>query len=73
MNNRITKYEKVKVFGIRAEQISMGAMPCVDVGDLTNPLDIAEKEFNEHKIPIIIIRNFPNGKKVEIAVSEMDY
>ena len=71
--NTLTKFEKVKVIGIRAEQISLGAPPCVDIENLTEPLEIAEKEFKEHKIPIIIIRKFPNGKIVQLPVSEMNY
>ena len=57
----LTKYEKARVIGERAEQIARGFPPLVDVGELTNPLDIALKELKEKKIPIMIRRPLPNG------------
>jgi DNA-directed RNA polymerase I, II, and III subunit RPABC2 len=64
--NRITskylnKYERVKIIGIRAQQISYGALPLVDIGNLTDPMDIAMLELKEKKIPFIIKRYLPNG------------
>ena len=40
----LTKYEKARVIGERAEQIARGFPPLVYVGELTRPLDIALKE-----------------------------
>lgn len=57
----LSKYEKARVIGERAEQIARGFPPMVDVGDLTSPLEIALKELNEKKIPIMIRRPLPNG------------
>jgi DNA-directed RNA polymerase I, II, and III subunit RPABC2 len=57
----LSKYEKTRVVGERAIQISMGAPPLVEVGNLENPVDIAEKELREKKIPYIIKRVLPNG------------
>ena len=57
----LTKYEKARVIGERAEQIARGFPPLVDVGELTRPLDIALKELKEKKIPIMIRRPLPNG------------
>ena len=57
----LSKYERTRVVGERAIQISMGAPPLVEVGDLENPVDIAEKELREKKIPYIIKRVLPNG------------
>tara|TARA_B110000879_G_C11183589_1_gene519921 strand:+ start:9400 stop:10167 length:768 start_codon:yes stop_codon:yes gene_type:complete len=58
----ITRYEKAKMLGERAKQLSAGAKPFVEVED--NIIDeylIALKEFNEKKIPFIIKRPMPNG------------
>jgi len=58
----ITRYEKAKILGERAKQLSSGAKPFVEVED--NIIDeylIALKEFNEKKIPFIIKRPMPNG------------
>jgi DNA-directed RNA polymerase I, II, and III subunit RPABC2 len=57
----LSKYERTRVVGERAIQISMGAPPLVEVGNLENPVDIAEKELREKKIPYIIKRILPNG------------
>ena len=57
----LSKYERTRVVGERAIQISMGAPPLVEVGNLENPVDIAEKEVREKKIPYIIKRVLPNG------------
>jgi DNA-directed RNA polymerase subunit K/omega len=35
---------------------------------MTNPLKIAEKEYNEGVIPISIIRTLPGNKKVKIDI-----
>jgi DNA-directed RNA polymerase I, II, and III subunit RPABC2 len=57
----LSKYERTRVVGERAIQISMGAPALVEVGNLENPVDIAEKELREKKIPYIIKRVLPNG------------
>ena len=46
--NHITKYEKVRIIGERAKQISEGAPILVDYTGLTKALDIAVKEYNEN-------------------------
>ena len=60
--NRISKYEIVKVIGIRAEQLQRGAESYVD-WDKTKPFDaikIAQQEYDEHRIPFILQRHAPN-------------
>ena len=69
----MTKFEKIRIIGQRAEQISYGAPPNVDISGLTDAISIAEKELKEHKIPLIITRTLPNGKVYKIPVCEMDY
>eukprot|EP00041_Stephanoeca_diplocostata_P006779 m.93644 g.93644 ORF g.93644 m.93644 type:complete len:109 (-) comp16533_c0_seq1:575-901(-) len=57
----MTKYERARVLGTRALQISMNApvMVELDLGE-TDPLRIAQKELREKKIPIIIRRYLPD-------------
>ena len=57
----LTKYERARVLGIRALQISMGAPVKVELDGETDPLIIASKELREKKIPIVIRRNLPDG------------
>ena len=58
----MTKYERARILGTRALQISMNAPIMVDPGNLTFAIDIAEKELQECKIPFIICRYLPNGE-----------
>lgn len=69
-NVPITKYEKVRIIGLRATQLANGAKPTTDIGNLTNPLKIAEKEYLEGTIPIGIIRTLPNGQKIQISIKK---
>lgn len=60
--NRMTKYELAALIGFRAQQIAEGAQPYVEVGQLTDPSEIALKELNEGKLPFIIERPLPSSK-----------
>lgn len=57
----ITKYERARILGVRATQISMNAPVMVDTNGITDPLKIALKEFKAKKIPLIIRRHLPDG------------
>lgn len=60
--NMMTKYEKVKMIGLRAEQLQRGATPYVSF-DKNNfdPYLIAEKELLEKKIPMMVSRKLSDG------------
>ena len=73
MSTKLNKFEKVRILGQRATQISMGAPPMVDITGLTDALSIAEKELKEHKIPLTIKRTFPNGEIIEYRLKDMEY
>jgi DNA-directed RNA polymerase subunit K/omega len=61
----LTKYEKARIIGARAEQIDRGAIPFVRVDEnVMNGRTIAIMEFDEKKIPFIVARPLPN-KSVE--------
>lgn len=63
-----TKYEKARMLGSRALQISMGAPFLVKLSDEDlkklsyNPLEIAKLEFQENIIPITVRRPMPKAK-----------
>jgi len=57
----MTKYEKARILGTRALQISMNAPVLVDLEGETDPLQIAIKELKEKKIPLIVRRYMPDG------------
>ena len=73
MENRLTKFEKVRIIGQRAEQISLGAPPLVDIIGLTDALSIAEKEFFNRKIPFIVERTYPDGTVRKLRFVDMKY
>uniref|UniRef100_A0A7S2KZ39 Uncharacterized protein n=1 Tax=Leptocylindrus danicus TaxID=163516 RepID=A0A7S2KZ39_9STRA len=67
----LTKYEKARVLGTRALQISMNAPVMVDLDGEIDPLKIAEKELRERKIPIIIRRYLPDGTHEDWSIDEL--
>ncbi len=66
----LTKYEKARIIGLRSQQLAKGAAPLVEVGNLKNVIDIAEKELKERKVPLIVRRNLPNGKYEDWRIEE---
>ncbi len=54
---RMSKYEKARIIGARALQISMGAPTEIDVeGKGLHPVDIAIMEFEKGVIPLRAVR-----------------
>lgn len=56
----ITKYEKARIIGARATQLSNNMSPIIDTDD-TDYVNIAAEEFNTGSLNIYAIRKFPNG------------
>ena len=54
---RLTKFERVRVIGARATQLSLGAPSTIDIKNMTDALEIAEEELRQKNIPIKIRRN----------------
>ena len=69
----LTKYERVRVLGTRAKQISLGAKILVKNVDLTtkSPIEIAKIELDLGIVPFKIRRPLPNGKIEEWKISEL--
>uniref|UniRef100_T2MEV7 DNA-directed RNA polymerases I, II, and III subunit RPABC2 n=2 Tax=Hydra vulgaris TaxID=6087 RepID=T2MEV7_HYDVU len=67
----MTKYERARVLGTRALQISMNAPVMVELEGETDPLQIAMKELKVRKIPIIIRRFLPDGSYEDWAIDEL--
>mmetsp|Transcript_3042 Transcript_3042/g.6672 ORF Transcript_3042/g.6672 Transcript_3042/m.6672 type:complete len:158 (-) Transcript_3042:943-1416(-) len=67
----LTKYERARVLGTRALQISMNAPVMVDLEGETDPLKIAQKELRERKIPIVIRRYLPDGSFEDWGIDEL--
>ncbi|MBU2560214.1 DNA-directed RNA polymerase subunit K [archaeon] len=57
---KLTRYEKARIIGARALQLSMGAPTLIKIkGDFAEPLAIALEELKEGVIPITVRRNMP--------------
>jgi len=67
----MTKYERARVLGTRALQISMNAPVMVDISGETDPLKIAMKELRERKIPMIIRRYLPDNSYEDWNIDEL--
>ncbi|KAF7793431.1 hypothetical protein EIP86_004543 [Pleurotus ostreatoroseus] len=67
----LTKYERARVLGTRALQISMNAPVLVPLDGETDALQIAIKELSQRKIPLIIRRYLPDGSFEDWSVSEL--
>ncbi|KAJ8908568.1 hypothetical protein NDN08_005273 [Rhodosorus marinus] len=67
----MTKYERARILGTRALQISMGAPILVELDGETDPLVIAQKELREKKIPITVRRYLPDGSYEDWNVDDL--
>lgn len=68
----MTKYERARVLGTRAMQISRNAPVMVELSaHETDPLVIAEKELREGKMPFIIRRYLPDGSFEDWKIEEL--
>ncbi len=66
---KLTRFEKARVVGARALQISMGAPVLIDIKDPTmSPIDVALLELKEGVLPITIRRTLPDGESQNIPL-----
>ena len=71
---RLTKYEKTKILGIRAQQLSSGMPALIEVPKNVRDIRvIAEMELEQRKIPFIIKRPLPNKGCEYIKVEDLEY
>ena len=68
----LTKYEKTRLLGTRALQLSMNAKTTLENIQETDCLKIAEMELKEKKIPLMIQRHLPSGKIEYWRIEEME-
>ncbi|RBQ23224.1 DNA-directed RNA polymerase subunit K [Candidatus Methanobinarius endosymbioticus] len=50
--SKLTRFEKARILGARALQLSMGAKPLVKVSDSIDPIDIAALELENKVLPL---------------------
>ena len=65
----LTRFEKARIMGARALQLSLGAPPFIEIPKTARTsLDIAMEELDKRVIPIIIRRVLPNGDFQNIPI-----
>jgi DNA-directed RNA polymerase I, II, and III subunit RPABC2 len=58
----LTNFERTKIIGLRANQISRGSVPFIAVPKhVTDVRDIARLELEQKRLPFIVKRPLPNG------------
>ena len=61
-NNKLTKFEKASIIGIRAQQLTMGCKPLIEIDNtMDDVVKIAEKELELKKTPFIIRRRIAHN------------
>ena len=67
----LTRFEKARIMGARALQLSLGAPTFIEIPEnATTSLDIAMEELEQRLIPISIRRSLPNGDFQNIPLFE---
>ena len=69
---KLTRFERARIVGARALQISMGAPVLLDLPtSMQSPIDIAETELQEGALPISIRRSLPDGTSLNIPLNTL--
>ena len=69
----LTRFEKARILGARALQLSLGAPPFITVPkEVATSLDLAYNELEKRVIPITIRRVLPNGDFQNIPIDLFD-
>jgi len=69
----LTRFEKARIMGARALQLSLGAPPFIPIPKTARiSLDISMEELEQRVIPITIRRVLPNGDYQNIPIDYFD-
>ena len=69
---KLTRFERARVLGARALQISMGAPVLLDVPvSMKSPIELAELELSEGALPMSIRRSLPDGASMNIPLKTL--
>lgn len=81
-SRQISKYEYTHVIGLRSEQLARGSPMYVDASDILGEMDgtnnvsandifyrIAERELQQGKLPLMVVRQQNNGTKQVVKLS----
>jgi DNA-directed RNA polymerase subunit K/omega len=69
----LTKYERARIVGARAEQLDRGAIPMIKLDpEIINGRVIAQMELEQKKIPFVLARPLPNGKTEYWRIEDLE-
>ena len=69
---KLTRFERARLIGARALQLSLGAPLLVEVPNtMSDPIDIALKELREHALPMTLRRILPKKASQDIALNAL--
>jgi|LUMJ01.1.fsa_nt_gb DNA-directed RNA polymerase I, II, and III subunit RPABC2 len=69
----LTRFEKARIMGSRALQLSLGAPPFIDFSkNISSSLEIAMEELQQRVIPIVIRRTLPNNDYQNIPIEQFE-
>jgi len=69
----LTRFERARIMGSRALQLSLGAPPFIDFSkNISTSLEIAMEELDQKVIPIVIRRTLPNGDYQNISIDQFE-
>ena len=69
----LTRFEKARIMGARALQLSLGAPVFIEIPkNATTSLEIAMEELNQRIIPIVIRRTLPNSDYQNIPIDKFE-
>ena len=69
----LSKFEKARIIGNRAQQLAYGAQPKINTENLLDIYEIATEELKQRKIPFIIRRTLPNGTHEDWRIEEFEF
>ena len=71
---RLTRFEKARIIGARALQLSLGAPPLLPVEEmgLKDPIEIASLELRHKLLPMVIRRWTPGGDYQDIPLKYLE-
>ena len=69
----LTRFEKARIVGARALQLSLGASIFIELPkNATTSLEIAMEELKQRILPIVIKRTLPNGDYQNIPIDQFE-
>ena len=69
----LTTFEKARIMGARALQLSLGAPVFIEIPkNATTSLEIAMEELKQRVIPIVIKRTLPNGAYQNLSIDQFE-